>query len=294
MVGVYPYAIGVSVCGILALLFYSSGISFAGFSGKLGVGFRDRLDRADMTIKPEEFALLIVGIAVILWLAIVAIDTPGSMIGAGPADLLGLRERADRGRRQHRQAVGLSLGQVHRRVGAFVTQLELVLRMLAGALRVGLGLRQAIILVTEEVPDPARREFMRVIGRTNLGLPIVDALDELAKSMPTNEMQMFAKVVRVQQQTGGDLAKVLEKLGGTIRDRRRVIRKMGALTAQGRFGAGIIGSLPVLVGGFVVATQPTMGGALLHTFPGHIALGLFVVLEGLAIYSLSRILRFDV
>ena len=112
--------------------------------------------------------------------------------------------------------------------------------------------------------------------------------------MPTNEMMMFAKVVRVQQSTGGDLAKVLEKLAATIRDRRRVIRKMGALTAQGRFGAFIIGSLPVLVGGFVVSTQPEMGNALEHTFPGQCAIGIFLVLEGLAIFSLSKILKFDV
>jgi tight adherence protein B len=284
--GIYPYAIGASVCGIIALLFYSSGVSLSGFSGKLGVGFRDRLDRADMTIKPEEFALLIVGIAVILWLAIVLLIHTTPLISAFilPVSF----------------AISIMGGNFYlkfrgdRRINSFVTQLELVLRMLAGALRVGLGLRQAIILVTEEVPDPARREIMRVIGRTNLGLPIVDALDDLSKSMPTNEMQMFAKVVRVQQSTGGDLAKVLEKLAATIRDRRRVIRKMGALTAQGRFGAFIIGALPVLVGGFVVSTQPEMGGALMHTFPGHIALGIFVALEGLAIYSLSRILRFDV
>ena len=286
MVGYFPYAIGASVCGIIALLFYSSGISLGGFSGKLGVGFRDKLDRADMTIKPEEFALLIVGVAVILWLTVIIVVHTSPLISAfllpvsfGLAILGGslyLKFRGDK------------------RVNGFVTQLELVLRMLAGALRVGLGLRQAIILVTEEIPDPARREFMRVIGRTNLGLPIVDALDELSKSMPTNEMQMFAKVVRVQQSTGGDLAKVLEKLAATIRDRRRVIRKMGALTAQGRFGAFIIGSLPVLVGGFVVSTQPEMGNALEHTFPGQCAIGIFLVLEGLAIFSLSKILKFDV
>jgi tight adherence protein B len=135
---------------------------------------------------------------------------------------------------------------------------------------------------------------MRVIGRTNIGIPIVDALDELAKSMPSNEMQMFARVVRVQQQTGGDLAKVLEKLAATIRDRRRVFRKMGALTAQGRFGAFIIGGLPILVGGFVVSTQPDMGHALMHTTPGLIALGIVAFLELCAIFSLSRILRFDV
>jgi tight adherence protein B len=107
-------------------------------------------------------------------------------------------------------------------------------------------------------------------------------------------MQMFARVVRVQQQTGGDLAKVLEKLGGTIRDRRRVFRKMGALTAQGRFGAFIIGGLPILVGGFVISTQPDMGHALMHTTPGLIALGIVAGLEICAIFALSRILRFDV
>jgi tight adherence protein B len=284
--GFYPYAIGASVCGILALLFYASGIKLTAFTGKVGTGFQDRIDRADMTIKPEEFALLIVGISVIAWLAVVLVAKTATLISIVmlPASL----------------ALGVLGGSLYlkfrgdKRVNGFVQQLELVMRMLAGALRVGLGFRQAIILVTEEVPDPARREFMRVIGRTNLGIPIVDALDELCRSMPTNEMLMFAKVVRVQQQTGGDLAKVLEKLAATIRDRRRVIRKMGALTAQGRFGAAIIGALPVLVGGFVVATQKEMGDALMHTFPGHIALGIFVVLEGLAIYSLSRILRFDV
>ena len=36
------------------------------------------------------------------------------------------------------------------------------------------------------------------------------------------------------------------------------MRKMSALTSQGRMGAMIIGGLPVLVGGFVMLTQPDM------------------------------------
>ena len=105
---------------------------------------------------------------------------------------------------------------------------------------------------------------------------------------------MFSRVVRVQSTTGGDLAKVLEKLASTIRDRRRVFRKMSALTAQGRFGAFIIGGLPLLVGGFVVFTQGEMGHALLYTRVGWIALGIVAILEFLAIVSLYRILQFDV
>jgi tight adherence protein B len=281
-----PYAIGASVFGVIALLVFALGGDLGSALKKIGSGFQYRIDRADMQIKPEEFTMLIFGIAVVVWLAAVFLIHTTTLISILilPATL----------------AVAIMGGSMFlklkgdMRVGAFVQQLELVMRMLAGALRVGLGLRQAIILVTEEVPDPARREFMRVIGRTNIGVPILDALDELHKSMPSSEMYMFAKVVRVQQQTGGDLAKVLEKLAATIRDRRRVYRKMGALTAQGRFGGFIIGFLPIGIGLFVIFTQPEMGHALLYTLPGQIAIGIFVVLEVLAIFSISKILTFDV
>jgi tight adherence protein B len=90
------------------------------------------------------------------------------------------------------------------------------------------------------------------------------------------------------------LARVLETLAATIRDRRRVVRKMGALTAQGRFGAFIIGGMPLLVGGFVVGTQPDMAHALLHTQTGFIVLGIVAALEVAASLSLSKILQFDV
>jgi tight adherence protein B len=86
----------------------------------------------------------------------------------------------------------------------------------------------------------------------------------------------------------------METLATTIRDRRRVVRKMGALTAQGRFGAFIIGGMPVLVGAFVIATQPDMAQALLHTHTGWMVLGLVGLLEGAAIVALGKILQFDV
>ena len=98
------------------------------------------------------------------------------------------------------------------RLKAFADQFEMALRAISGALRVGIGLRQALVIVVDELPDPARREFRRVIGRTNFGIALVDAIEEMAKSIPGNEMQMFTRVIRVQQQTGGDLASVLENL----------------------------------------------------------------------------------
>jgi tight adherence protein B len=286
MVGAFPYVIGASVFGVIALLVFAMGGDLSGALKKVAAGFQHRLDRADMTIKAEEYALMVVGAGVVCWLGLVLLLRQSALISVLMLPLA--------------VALATVVGSFYlkikgdRRINKFGDQLELVLRMLSGALRVGLGMRQALILVTEEVPDPARREFQRVVGRTNIGVPIADALDELAKSVPSNETQMFSRVVRVQLQTGGDLARVLEQLAATIRDRRRIFRKLKTLTAQGKYGAYIIGALPICVGGFVVWTQPDLGHALLTFNSGHIALGIAFGLETLAIVSLAKILQLDV
>ena len=282
--GPFAICIGLSACIGLALFALSERIGKK--LGTFSSAFRAKIELADVPLKSEEVLYSMIGAAAILWLALTLFFHPPILIGLGILPV----------------AVALSwfgangwLGwKAKRRVSGFTQQLELVLRMLSGAMRVGLGLRQAMVLVTEEVADPARREFMRVVGRTNIGIVIYDALDELAATVPSRELTMVVKSIRIQSQTGGDLAKVLETLANTIKERRRIQRKMSALTAQAKAGAYIIGALPVLIGGFVIVTQPDMSHALLWTLYGHIALGLAVTLEGIAIFVLSKILQFDI
>jgi tight adherence protein B len=281
-----PFGIFFGVLACLALGLFAFRQRIAARITVASSVLQTRINRADLTLKVEELALGGLGCAAVLWLAatilwqlppvIAVLMLPLAIAMTGVVVLKWLGFKAQR------------------RIGAFTQQLELVLRMMAGALRIGLGLRQSIIIVTEEAPDPARREFMRVIGRTNIGISLLDALDELAVTMPGAEVSMMARAIRVQAQTGGDLARVLDSLANTIKDRRRVFRKMRALTAQGRGGAFVIGALPLLVGGFVMVTQPAMGHAMLYTFVGHLALGTVGVLESAAIVTLNRIMQFDV
>jgi tight adherence protein B len=285
MVGIFPYAIGLSVFGVIGLLLFTFSNDVTSSLKRSSSAFGVDLIKADMPMKPEEYMLGVVSIGVVLWVLAIFLVHGGLLLSL---TFLPLSE-----------AVSVLVATAYlkfrgkRRLARLVDQLEMVLRMIASAMRVGLGFRQAIILVTEEVADPSRREFMRVMGRTNIGVGLVDALDEMARNCPASEIEMFARVVRVQQATGGDLAKVLEKLATTIRDRRRVVRKIGALTAQGRFGAFIIGALPLVVGGFIILTEHDMGDVLLHTKPGWAVLAAVAFLEGIAAYVLSRILILD-
>jgi Flp pilus assembly protein TadB len=52
--------------------------------------------------------------------------------------------------------------------------------------------------------------------------------------------------------------------------------------------------MPILVGGFVLSTQPDMAQTLLHTQPGWITLGIVAALEMAAALTLGKILQFDV
>ncbi len=286
MVGFFPAAIGVSVVGCIALATYSSGFDISKYEQKYATGFELEITRADLSFRPADFALVLLALSACIWLALVIFTRQTFLVSLLLLPVV-LSTVALAG-------IGYLRLRGNMRLKNFSDQLEVVLRTLSGALRVGVSFRQALVIVADEVPDPARREFRRVIGRMNIGISLVDAIEEMAKSNPGGDLMLFLRCVRVQQQTGGDLAGVLETLAGTIRDRRRVRRKMSALTAQGRFGAGIIGLLPVLVGGFVMYTQPDMRAALFGTVPGWCCLGGVVVLESLAIFSLSKILRLDV
>jgi tight adherence protein B len=112
--------------------------------------------------------------------------------------------------------------------------------------------------------------------------------------MPSDECSMMVRAIRVQSQTGGNLAKVLEHLAHTIKERRRVYRKMRALTAEGRMSAWVIALLPVVVGLMIMAFNAPMRHALLSTGLGHVVMVFVALLEASGVAILMRLMKFEV
>jgi tight adherence protein B len=183
------------------------------------------------------------------------------------------------------------LRKINKRRAKFMDQLEIALRLMSSGIRIGLSLPQAMTTITEEMSDPARAEFLRVIAQTRIGTSTADALDDLASRMVGSETLMLARVIRVQTQTGGSLSKILEHLAQTIKERRYISRKIGALTAEGRMGALVLEGLPIAVGLFIVTAERQLGAALLSNWIGHLVLIWVAFLEGMAIFVLNRMLK---
>jgi tight adherence protein B len=286
MVAVAPFAIIIGAMAAVGLLFYSFWDRLTAPLSRISTMFTDDLERAAIRMQSEQIVMGIVGFGLSAWLLAVVLVRPSLLVAALLLPVM----------------VGAALlvfrsfvqGRARKRARAFNEQLEMVLRMISSGLRVGLGLRQALILVTEDVADPARVEFARAMGETNIGMTLNDALEGLGRRMPSDELRMMIDAIRVQSQTGGNLAKILDHLAATIKSRREIWRKVSTLTGEARAGAWVIGALPIFVGAFVMLTQSTMRAAMIGTTIGHIGFGLFVLLEALGVLTLRQLLRFEI
>ncbi len=280
---IVPGAIFVGVTATVLLGFYSFWGTVNRRATARVTSLSDRLDRAGIGMKPQEIVLTISAVMAIVWISLVLSLHTGLLFS-----LIMLPVIVAVGAGSFYYYVDF---RMQHRLGAFIAQLEPAMHLMAGGLRVGLALRQALANVIEELPDPARYEFRRVVGQTNLGASVYDAIDSMAHRMPCHESSMISKVFRVQSETGGDLARILDQLAETIKDRRQVQRKVAALTAEGKMSAWVLMLIPVALGAFIAATQHDMAHALGYTLIGHIVLGVIVVLELFAFLWLRQLLR---
>ncbi len=134
-----------------------------------------------------------------------------------------------------------------RRLAKFGTQLPPALELLARSLRAGHSLNAGFGLVGSEMQAPLATEFQRCFEEQKFGIPIEEAIEDMADRVPNMDVRFFATAVILQRQTGGDLSEILDKIGHLVRERLQIQGTIQALTGEGRMsGAVLLGLPPVL------------------------------------------------
>ncbi|WP_439629975.1 type II secretion system F family protein [Gemmata sp.] len=144
-----------------------------------------------------------------------------------------------------------------------LAQLPGVLDMVARFLRSGHSLGQALGTVSEELKWPGQALFARYVSQRDLGLPLEVTLRELAYRAGLTEYRIMTMAILVQQQTGGNLAEVCERIAAVVRERFRVQGMIRALTAEGRLQAGILVGLCPTIVAVMTLIKPDYAGAML-------------------------------
>jgi tight adherence protein B len=181
-----------------------------------------------------------------------------------------------------------------KRLRTFEEQLPDALMMLAGGLRAGVGLSSAIQQLVAEAQPPISQEFSLMLREQRLGVTLEQALSNLNRRVPTQTTILMVSAMRVATETGGGLAETLERTAHTIRSRLQMEGKIGALTAQGKLQAWVVGLLPFVLMAILDKMEPEAMGLMWSTQLGWAALAVIGFLELMGLYIIRKIISIDV
>jgi tight adherence protein B len=137
-----------------------------------------------------------------------------------------------------------------------IEQFPVALDVFVRGLRAGHPIAAALDLLTVEMPDPIGSQFGVVVDEVTYGADLRDALTAMADRWDLDDMRMFVVSLSVQNETGGNLAEILENLSKVIRERASMMLKVRALSSEGRMTAIMLTGLPIFAFSMLFMLSP--------------------------------------
>jgi tight adherence protein B len=183
--------------------------------------------------------------------------------------------------------------QAGRRMRAFEAQLPDALQLLAGTLRAGFSITQAVTSVADDLEEPIGKELRRSVAEMQLGRSLEDSLDGVAERLDSTDFRWAVLAIRIQREVGGNLAELLATVAETMIQRQRLLRDVRAMTAEGRMSAMVLGALPLGMIGFLAVSNPGYLRPLTYGVGLIIALASAVMMLGGFIW-MNKIIKIEV
>lgn len=177
-----------------------------------------------------------------------------------------------------------------RRFDRFNQLLPEAIDLLTRALKAGHSINAAIEMVSRETPDPIGMEFRRVFEEQNFGLPMREAMTNLAARIPIPDVQFLVTAILVQKETGGNLVEILEKTASVLRERLRLKGQLAIYTAQGRLTGWILAGLPFFLFVGLSIVNPKYGRILIEDPLGRNLIYTGLILMAIGGYVIRKII----
>jgi tight adherence protein B len=166
--------------------------------------------------------------------------------------------------------------------------------LLARAVRAGHAFTTGLELIAREMPEPVASEFRITYEQQNFGLPLRDALQNLATRMPSSDVNFFVSALQIQRESGGNLAEILDNLSYVVRERFKILRQVKVHTAQGRMTLYLLTALPPAAAVLMYLSNPKYISILFTDPLGHRAVAGAIVLQVLGYLVIRKIIRIKV
>ena len=133
-----------------------------------------------------------------------------------------------------------------KRIGLIEEQLPDGVELMVRSLRVGHPFSSALQIVAKEVPDPLGTEMGVISDEAAYGRDVSEALKNMAERIDMQDLRFLAVAVTIQQQSGGNLAEILDGLAKVIRARFKLFRRVKAITAEAKWSGMFLSGFPIV------------------------------------------------
>ncbi len=229
----------------------------------------EKAQKAAIAFTPKQLIMLMVGVSILAF--------AGLTVGTATAVPV-------------RAAVSLLMGvggvfiwinmKAGKRMALMEEQLPDAIELMVRSLRVGHPFSSAISIVANEVADPLATEFGIIADESAYGRDIGEALKDMAERLDMQDLRFLAVAVTIQQQSGGNLAEILDGLAKVIRARFRLFRRVKAITAEAKWSGKFLSGFPILALIAIQMIKPDYyDEAMLHPLfiPSCLAVGGFLI-----------------
>jgi len=176
-----------------------------------------------------------------------------------------------------------------RRLRKFEQNLPDTIDLFNRSMKAGHTIHAGLETIAQDTPDPVRMEFRKVVEELALGAPMEQALHGLGRRVPLLDLKFFITGLNLQRQTGANMVQVLEDLALLVRERLNLSARLKAATAQQRLSAGLLCSLPLVVGlGFWIV-KPDYINLLFNDDTGQKFLTYAIISEAVGILVIRKI-----
>lgn len=152
--------------------------------------------------------------------------------------------------------VGVLQSKKRKRMDRFQKQLPEALDLMARALKAGHTFGGGMRMVSDEFEAPIGPEFGKTLDEINYGLDVDRSLSNLQERVDCPDLKFFVVSVNIQRETGGNLAEIIAKIAGLVRERFALYGKIRVLSAEGRVSAYILLGLPFVITGILYMINP--------------------------------------
>ena len=162
------------------------------------------------------------------------------------------------------------------------------------AFKAGKSTMQAVLIASEELPEPISDEFKKIYQDLKYGLGVDVVFERFAKRINIEEARYISSSLTILNKTGGNIVKVFDSIEKTLFDKKKLKEELRNLTVSSNLVVKVLMFVPFIFVGIIYILNPNYFDSLFASTLGYFILFIIFIMVVIYIWFLQKIMKVKV